>query len=191
MSQQTVTLVPARSSLTGVSGCGSKNRQLGLTMLELMIVLIMVSILAALAGPSFTGSINRSQVNSMRDGLAGAFQFARSEALKRKAPVTACSSSDQATCSGGWQNGWIVFSDTDGDGALDGGEEILQVEYSENGVNAYSSAANSVTFSSIGRAVTGAGAYGFCHPHQETVGKLVTVTVTGALTRDKAALTGC
>ncbi|MEM8500594.1 MAG: GspH/FimT family pseudopilin [Pseudomonadota bacterium] len=166
-------------------------RQHGLTLLELMIVLIMVSILAALAGPSFTGSINRSQVNGMRDGLASAFQFARSEALKRKGPVTACSSADQATCSGNWQNGWIIFSDVDGDGALDGGEQILQVKYGEDGLNAYASAANAVTFSSIGRAVAGDGSYGFCHPHQNTVGKSLTVTVTGALNRSKEVLTGC
>lgn len=183
MSYETTILVHARSAC--------EQRQRGLTLLELMIVLIMVSILAVLAGPSFTGSISRSEVNSMRDGLASAFQFARSEALKRKGPVTACSSTDQASCSGAWQNGWIVFSDTDGDGALDGGEQILLVEYGTDGVNAYASAANSVTFSSIGRATAGAGAYGFCHPHQNTVGKSLTVTVTGALTRSKDTLTGC
>lgn len=183
MSQETTLLIGAKPDCA--------RRQYGVTLLELMIVLIMVSILAALAGPSFTGSINRSQVNGMRDGLASAFQFARSEALKRKGPVTACSSSDQATCSGSWQNGWIIFSDTDGDGALDGGEQILQVEYGENGINAYASAANAVTFSSIGRAVSGAGTYGFCHPHQNTVGKTLTVTVTGALNRSKDTLTGC
>ncbi len=171
----------------------SDRRQAGVTLMELLIVLVVISILATLAAPSFNGAIARSQVSGVRDSLVSSLQYARSEALKRKSPVSVCSSADQAACAGNndWQDGWIVFADTDGDSALDGGEQILQVQYAENRVTTYAAAATAITFNRIGQATAGAGDYSMCHPDQETTGRTLSIAVTGAITRSSETIGGC
>ncbi|MFK8021200.1 MAG: GspH/FimT family pseudopilin [Pseudomonadales bacterium] len=168
-------------------------KQAGFTLLEMLIVLVVIAILAALAGPSFMATIANAEVNGTRNKLASAAQFARSEALKRKTPVSVCASADQATCSNGtdWENGWLVFSDANGNGALDGGEPVLQVEYAANQLNTYNDGGAIVTFNRIGRAVTGAGDYAFCHPEQASRGRVVRITVTGSVERQQETIGGC
>lgn len=167
--------------------------QRGMTMLELLIVITMVAILASMAVPSFNSSMARTQLNGMRSNLASAMQLARSEALKRKAPVTVCTSSDQNGCSGGtdWQSGWIIFADTDGNGSRAAAEQLIDVKYSESGLTSYQAASSLVTFDRIGRASTGAGDYSLCHPNLATVGKKVTISVTGSVSRTTETIGGC
>ena len=59
------------------------------------------------------------------------------EAVKASRVVTMCISSDQSTCDGNsatdWNNGWIVFSDIDGDGLVDTpGDTILRRERAQS-----------------------------------------------------------
>jgi len=108
----------------------------GFTLLELMIVLAIVGIMVALAGPSFQSSIQNSNIASARDALANGVKMTRGEALYTKTPSTLCASTDQSACSGGsdWEQGWIVFSDFDGDGSLDAGDgdSVIDVNYGFN-----------------------------------------------------------
>jgi type IV fimbrial biogenesis protein FimT len=61
-------------------------------------------------------------------------QYARSEAIKEGQTVTVCTSNNSAsanpTCSGStaWQNGWIAFSDPNGNAAVDVGDTILRAQ---------------------------------------------------------------
>ncbi len=169
------------------------SKQQGMTMLELLIVIVMVAILASMAVPSFNGSMARSQLNGMRANLASAMQLARSEALKRKSPVTVCTSNDQDGCSGStdWQDGWIIFADTDGNGSRAAGEQLLQVKYSESRLVTYQAPSALITFDRIGRAAAGSGDYSLCHPNNATVGKKVTISVTGSIARTTETIGGC
>lgn len=55
-------------------------------------------------------------------------QLARSEAVKRNLPVSVCRSSNGSSCTGNWTDGWIVFSNADGDHAVDAGtDEVIRV----------------------------------------------------------------
>lgn len=171
----------------------TRGRQTGVTLMELIIVVVMVALLAAMAGPSFTGTVARSQVSSVRDGLASAMQYARSEALKRKDIVAICPSSDQDSCAGtnDWQVGWIMFADQDNSGDREAGEALLQVQYSENSVTTYSSGGPLIAFDRLGRVTSGEGEFSFCHPKQETVGRQIMVSVTGSIDRQHETIGGC
>ncbi|GAB1232836.1 GspH/FimT family pseudopilin [Ferrigenium sp. UT5] len=87
--------------------------QRGVTLAELLIVIAIAAILAALAGPSFTDFINRTRLNSQVSQLVSDLNRARSESIKRNTAVLLCVRADDATCGNttDWQNGWLVCVD--------------------------------------------------------------------------------
>lgn len=107
--------------------------QWGLTLVELLVVIAIVGILAGLAAPGLRGFIAGRALLAASGALASDYRLARAEAIKRTAPVTICRSGDGATCetaAGSWHVGWIVFSDMDGDGAVDtsDGDTVIRVQ---------------------------------------------------------------
>lgn len=75
--------------------------QSGFTAIELMVVVSIVAILAALAAPSFTPLIERWRVRQAAENLTSSLYFARSEAIKRGGGVA-------LDATGGWDQGWKV-----------------------------------------------------------------------------------
>jgi type IV fimbrial biogenesis protein FimT len=104
----------------------------GFTIIELMVVVAIVATLAALAAPSFTPLMERWRVRQTVDGLQSALYFTRSEAIKRGGNVTirkeptGTNGCTLASGAADWDCGWVVFVDTNNDGTLDAGEEVLQ-----------------------------------------------------------------
>ena len=99
----------------------------GFTLTELLIVVAIGGILLTFAVPSFTETIQNNRMATQINELHASLSFARSEAVKRNRTVTVCRSDNASTCSGDWQDGWIVFLDTNFDGAFNGSDEILRV----------------------------------------------------------------
>lgn len=108
-----------------------KNRR-GYTLVELLCVLCIAGVLAAMAIPSFgTLSRNERRTAAVNDLLV-TLRMARSEALKRGGrPVVVCGIADpavplaQQACAGhDWTAGWALgtWNDADGDAAVDAGE---------------------------------------------------------------------
>ncbi len=98
------------------------NTQSGFSLLELMAVLAIGSILAALALPSYRDLVKNNCLTTNTNALIAIFQQARSEAVKRKSTVTILSNTgttDWATF------GWSVTinEDRNGNGVLDPGED--------------------------------------------------------------------
>ena len=63
-------------------------KQSGFTLVELMIVIAIIAIFAAIALPSFSSLIERGRLKSATEVIKADIQFARSEAMKRSADVT-------------------------------------------------------------------------------------------------------
>ncbi|TLZ13468.1 MAG: prepilin-type N-terminal cleavage/methylation domain-containing protein [Gammaproteobacteria bacterium] len=84
----------------------------GFSITELMVVVAIVAILLGIGAPSYRYITNSYRMSAEVNGLLGDLQYARAEAIREGQTVTACVSSDGASCTRGadWANGWIVFS---------------------------------------------------------------------------------
>ncbi len=111
----------------------------GYNMIELITAMSIVAILVAIAAPSFRYVTNANRIASEGNGLLGDLQYARAEAIKEGQSVSVCVSNDARTCTVGpaWQNGWIVFSDPNGNGVVDAGETVLRVQAAFSGSDTF------------------------------------------------------
>ncbi len=81
----------------------------GFTLIELMVTISVAAILLMVAVPNFNSFLMNNRMATQANDLIAAFNLARSEAVRRGTNITVCASSDQATCSGGWAQGWVVI----------------------------------------------------------------------------------
>jgi len=95
----------------------------GFTLAELMIVLAIAGIVAAIAIPSFLGLIRANQIRSSQGALISAFQFARTEALRRGTEIF-LSPVDSSSTANEWGSGFRVWVDENADNSFDDGEEL-------------------------------------------------------------------
>lgn len=112
----------------------------GVTLFEMVVVMGVVAILMAIAIPSYHYISNSNRISAEVNGLLGDLQFARAEAIKEGQTVSVCVSSNGTSCTGGtsWQNGWIVFSDQNGDGAVESPPDfILRIQNPFSGTDTF------------------------------------------------------
>ena len=66
----------------------NRTREIGFTLLELMIIVAILGILIALAAPSFTSLLERRKIIAAAEAIQSDLRWARSEAIKRNTDVT-------------------------------------------------------------------------------------------------------
>lgn len=88
-------------------------RVAGFTLPELMVTVAIVSVLAAMAGPSFSTLIASQRARAASTDLYLALAKARSEAIKRNTNVTL------SPKGGNWQDGWEILNPSDATAKLE------------------------------------------------------------------------
>lgn len=88
-------------------------RELGFTLIELMVTLAMVAILMTVAVPSFTNFQRNAELTSFTNSLMAGVNAARGEAMKRGRNAMV------VPILGDWNNGWTVFVDVNRNGVYD------------------------------------------------------------------------
>lgn len=153
----------------------------GFTLVELLITLIVLGILVSIAVPSFRGMILRNSVETDRDELFNSFVYARGEAVKRGVQVSVCKSVNLTACdsTGFWHNGWIVYSDNNGDGVIDSGDVILKVHEGLDAEVKIASSINYVVFDSTGRAPGSNADFNFSHSAGASYARVINLSATG------------
>ena len=105
-----------------------KHKQGGFTLIELMFTVIVLAVLLAIGVPSFRDFLRNSRMAAQANDLLSAVNLARSEAVKRRAPVTLCAGTVADDCDDDtdFADGWFVFVDLNDNGDVDAGEDVLR-----------------------------------------------------------------
>ena len=93
-------------------------KELGFTLIELMVTLAMLAILMTVAVPSFTTFQRNAELTSFSNSLLSGINAARGEAMKRGRNAMVVPKD------GDWNKGWTVFVDVNRNGAYDEATDI-------------------------------------------------------------------
>lgn len=154
----------------------------GFTLIELLVTLAIAAILLGIAVPNFVTFIQNNRLATQANDLVTMLNYARSEAVKRNQTITVCSSSDGTSCAGSttWDGGLIVFVDNNGDGVVDGGEDVLQVRQAMEGSNTLRSGAQTrFTYQSNGFLASNNDVFRLCDARGTAVARAITISLQG------------
>lgn len=157
----------------------------GFSLIELVVTLAVASILLTVGVPSLQKYVKNNRIKTSVGELAVALNLARSEAAKRASRVSVCVRATDTACAAGgtdWSPGFLVFSDVNGDGVIDVGDELLRVMPPLPDSVVLTSigfaADHFVRYSSSGELSSG-GTFMFCDDRVGNHGRTVDINVTG------------
>lgn len=139
-----------------------KNRISGFTLIELMVTVAVLAILVVIALPNYRAFVLNSRMTAQANNFLASLQLARSEAVKRNAPI------NMNAIGGNWANGWQITA----------GVNVLRVHPALEGASTMVGGATTITFQSNGQA--GATTFNLCNPNTAIApGRNITVGVSG------------
>jgi type IV fimbrial biogenesis protein FimT len=119
------------------------SRQAGMTLVEVLVAVVLLSLLLTVAIPSFRTMLLNNRMLTQANSLVSALNLARSHAVKRSDNVTVCRRDGSD-----WLQGWRIL--TGADCNLDSGEIELVVHGTLEGLQQLSATGSSLTFSGKG-----------------------------------------
>lgn len=155
----------------------------GFTLLELLVALAVAAILITIAAPSLSALMRRNEASATINELLYGLRLARNEAVARSLPVVICAG--QTSCTGGtaWSAGWIVFVDSNADGAATGERILHRVTPIDGGFslsgNAGSGTAGRVIYEASGFAPGGARTFTLCDTRGSAAPRGLVVSFNG------------
>ncbi|WP_328188548.1 GspH/FimT family pseudopilin [Marinobacter sp. OP 3.4] len=144
-----------------------ETNQVGLTLVELVVAMAVMTILLTIAIPSASHLLEGTRTDSARNDLISLMGFARSSAIEHKTLVSLCSLTPEGACELPWGDSLAVFIDRDGDGVRDEQDRVLRVLQFEpaNWAHNYRTASRSYfQWNTIGVSNGAPGSVSFCHP---------------------------
>lgn len=103
----------------------TRNKIKGLTLIELMITIAIMSILVTAVGPMVRDILIQNRLIGQINELSAIVQLARHSAINEQATSIVCPSSDFSNCTLDWDLPKMAFLDLDNDGARGANEDIL------------------------------------------------------------------
>ncbi|SFM21079.1 GspH/FimT family pseudopilin [Halopseudomonas yangmingensis] len=125
----------------------------GFTLIELLVALAILGLALGIGLPSLDRQIEQRRLDVSSTLLQGDLAFARQQALADNRAVT-------VGAAGGWQDGWRVFVDRDGDGRFGSGDLLLRSQSAQPvHITGNSSVAGYVRYNGLGESQTFSGAF--------------------------------
>lgn len=155
----------------------SRNAALGFTLVEAMVVIAIAAVLAGLGSSSFVWLMQSTRIRTAAFDLVADLDYARSEAIKRNAPVLVAPNTANT-----WESGWTVA-------VVDG--DVLRDHAALGPQLRFTNAPAEVRFNGAGRATLGAvGNFRICPPSGASVnGRNVRVDPSGLSRSSKFSCT--
>lgn len=156
-------------------------RQRGVSHVELMIAVALITVLSVTALPGVSNMLDRGKINGTRHQLLTDLNFARNTAVTSYRRVVICPSDDQRTCSGdtNWSSGWIVFQDFDANAERSGGERLLKVSSLNSSIDVNSGRRDRFRFYPDGTAPGSTGSIYLCIQGEPDMGHRLVVSNVG------------
>lgn len=156
----------------------------GFTLIEALVTVSLLAVLVTLAAPGLNELVRNNRMAAQTNDIMSLFAFARAEAMRRGARVTVCPSDNGSDCSGSldWSSGMIAFVDTDRDGIVGVGEEVLRVMPALSGGNTLAASGgvfSFIQFRGSGVAMSPGGVK-LCDDRPDK-GRLIVISPTGSI----------
>ena len=143
-------------------------KQTGLTLIELIVTMAVISILLVVGVPQFQSTTANSRLTTTINKLTGDLAFARTEAIKRGDPVTVTAANNID-----WATGWVTAV------TISGGTQNLRLSPALTAdIALNTSSVNAIQFNADGRS-TAAVTFSLCDNRAGAFGKTVSLTATG------------
>ena len=161
----------------------------GFTLIEMLVVITIVGILAAMAGPSMMTFFTQNRLSSQINELIADVNLARTEAIKRNTGSGICATAVNGTAcaaGGNWANGWMSYYIDPTTNAT----VTLRLHQQLIGNSTLTSAADAIVYAKDGTVTSGTGNYDLCDTQLHRF-RRINISTSGRPTLINLAADGC